>query len=359
MAYTNEQVTSIIDLIDKLDTWMSSNGWTSEHKDLTSTAITGGEWAMRRTAGATNLRFAASWDGAGTATHIALYQYVDQAYVIGDRPWGQDHDSGNGYGASSPNANVPTHRHVTVTATPIQYWAFEDDDYTHIVVETTLGEYAHFGWGLGIKYGDWTGGEYCYGQRNSGTTGAAQANRDDRSHLLDGLFNDTVDVGGLSDDSELIAATVHCESLPNQTANGMWAVCMGGKSASPQTDFGFDRQSNDGVSTDTARELFTWGYRAGPMANGYYRIDGTDLSGHHAMWEVGLTYIDSGGDMYGTPILKMDGVRGMSIKNWNPADTFVVGGDTWMVFPAHTKYSGTGAETGTSGYLGIAYKQVS
>ena len=48
MAFTTEAVTSISDLVTKLDAWMALNGWTSEHIDITTTAGTGGEWAMRR-----------------------------------------------------------------------------------------------------------------------------------------------------------------------------------------------------------------------------------------------------------------------------------------------------------------------
>ena len=43
MGYKNETVTSISDLITKLDSWMSSNGWTAEHLDTSTTAGTGGE----------------------------------------------------------------------------------------------------------------------------------------------------------------------------------------------------------------------------------------------------------------------------------------------------------------------------
>ena len=359
MAYTNDTVTSMSNLINKLDTWMGSNGWTAEHLDLTTTAGTGGEWAMRRTGSGYDIRFAASWDAANTPNGLALYQYADQNYVIADRPWGQDHDSGNG-AASTLDASIIADRHVLIGDSPVQYWAFEDDHYTHIVVETATGIYAHFGFGQLDKLGgDWTGGEYVYGQRNSNTVGSTQAPRDDRSHLLDGLFNDTSDAGGLTNGSELYAATIHCEGMPNQAAGGYYAVCMGGKESSPQTDFGQDRQSNDGVSSDTDRELMTWGYRSGPFANGFYRMDGTDLSGHRAFWPICVTYVDTTtGDIHGTPLGQMKGVGGLSIKNYDPGEVITIGGDEWVVFPAHRKYSGSGAETGTSGYLGIAYKRV-
>ncbi len=358
MAFKQETVTSFTDLITKINTWMSSVGWTSEHLDTTTTAITGGEWAMRRTAGATNIRFSASWDGAGTPTNLALYQYSDQNYVIADRPWGQDHDSGNGLGISAPDGDVDDERHVKIGTTPIQYWGFEDDDYTHIVVETASGRFVHFGWGILLKFGDWTGGEYCYGQRNNLTafTGGA-ATFDGMSYGMDGHTNDTPDGGGLSSLMEQFAATIHCESLPNQTANGMWAVNMGGTAASPQTAFGLDRQSNDGASSDTARVLFTDGLRQGPAVDGFYRMaQGLDLNGHQVMWEIAPRYVDTTtDDVYG-PMGRQPDVRGMSVANFIGGDEVAQGGDTWIVFPAEFKHPGSG--TGSSGNLGIAYKKV-
>ena len=362
MAFTNDTVSSLSNLIDKLNTWMAANGWTSEHLDLTTTAGTGGEWAMRRTSGATNIRFAASWDAAGTPGNLALYQYVDQNYVIADRPWGQDHDSGNGLAASSPNSSIINERHVVLGATPLRFWAYEDDHYTHVVVETSAGVFQHFGWGLLNKLGgDWVGGEYCYGQRNNLTNfSAAGATWDGMSLLLDGHLNDTGDFGGLFNGSELIAATIHCESMPNQPAGGMWGVSMGGTAASPQTDLGTDRQSNDGASSDVDRVLFTWGLRAGPFAQPFARLEGSDKSGHTPMWPVAVTYVNpSTTNIHGCPIGVMPDVKGINMLNWEAGDTILIGGDTWQVFPAQRKYPGSGSGVGYSGYLGIAYKQVS
>ena len=359
MAFTNDTVTSLSNLIDKLNTWMAANGWTSEHIDLTTTAGTGGEWAMRRINGSTQLRFAASWDAANSGEILSLYQYYDQNYVIADRPWGQDHDSGNGFAGTTPDSSLDNERHVDIGATPIQFWAFEDDDYTHIVVETSSGTYVHFGFGMLDKLGgDWDGGEYCYGQRGNKTsfnTGAFHW--DGSTFLLDGLVNDTTDSGGESNGMELFAATIHCESLANQPSGGMWGVCMGGKESSPQTDFGTDRQSNDGVSSDADRVLFTWGLRSGPFANGLYTIDGTAVTGHIAMWPVAVTYVDTTtGDIHGCPIGQMKDTAGINIRNYSGGDTVTIGGDTWVIFPAETKWPGSG--TGHTGYLGIAYKQV-
>lgn len=355
MGYKNETVTTIGDLITKLNSWMSSNGWTAEHIDTSTDAATGGEWAMRRTAGATNIRFSASWDSENGGSYLALYQHSDQNYVIGDRPWGQDHDSGNGYAGSTPDSSIKTHRHVLLTTTPIQYWAFEDTDYTHVVVEVSAGNYVHFGWGMLDKYGDWTGGEYCYGQQNNlSNVSSGLISVDVASYLLDGHYNDgTGDVSG----TELIAATIRAVGLPNQTANGIWMVSMGGSDGDgTQSTWGNDRQSNDGGSSDTARHMFIDGLRQGaPIETFARQSQGTDISGLQAMWELAPRYYDnSTGHIYG-PMGRVKDVRGINMELWTGGDELIQGGDTWIIFPAQVKWT-SGA--GTSGNLGIAYKKI-
>lgn len=115
MSEYNATCTSIIDLITKLNAQLVSRGWTSDHLDTTATATTGGEWAMSLG----NVRFATSWDSENSGVNLAIYQYSDQAYVIGDRPWGQDHDSGNGFAGSTPDASIDNARHVVLAAAPI------------------------------------------------------------------------------------------------------------------------------------------------------------------------------------------------------------------------------------------------
>lgn len=353
MAFKNEAVSSLTDLITKLDTWMATVGWTAEHLDTSTTAGTGGEWAMRRTNFATNIRFSASWDGAGTVANMAIYQYVDQNYVITSRPWGQANDSGNGLQASSPNSSIINERHVILTNTPIQYWGFEGDDYTYIVVETATGEYAHFGFGLLDKCGgDWTGGEFVYGQRNNLTLITdGSAVFDGMSFLLDGLVNDTPSGGGLANGMELMAATIHAEGFPDGPVSHKYGVCMGGKQGSPQTDFGNDRQG-----TPRGRILLTWGLRAGPWASGFHANWGTDLSGETRFWPIALTYYNATtGNIHGLPLAYMPRVYGCAIEHYTGQEVVLdENGNQYHIFPANEKWPGSG--TGSSGYLGIAYR---
>ncbi len=356
MAVHNATCTSIADLITQLDTYLATRGFTPEHLDITTTAGTGGEWAMKKG----NIRFATSWDSENAGSMMAIYQYSDQDYVIGDRPWGQDHDSGNGFAATTPDDDIDNERHVNLTTTPEEFWVLDNEvgnNYVQIIVETATGDYAHFGFGQLDKRGDWVGGEYCYGQKNNNSTiTSGIISLDNVSFLIDGHLNDTGESGGVGNNSELWAATIHCESLPNQAANGMWAVSVGGTAGSPHTDMGLDRQSNDGSSSDTARAMFFGGLRAGPWAEGFYRGGGKDLSGEMRMWPISCSYYDSTtGHTYG-PMGFMPNVFGCVIRDKVVAGTIFTdeAGDQYYIFPAFRPY--VSPATGSSGNLGIAYK---
>lgn len=353
MSEYNATCTSIIDLITKLNAQLVSRGWTSDHLDTTATATTGGEWAMSLG----NVRFATSWDSENSGVNLAIYQYSDQAYVIGDRPWGQDHDSGNGFAGSTPDASIDNARHVVLAAAPIQFWVFTPsltatEVYAHIVVETSTGNFTHFGFGSLNKKGDWTGGEYAYGQFNNGSnSGSGVISVDAASYALDGMLNDGTGIT----DAELYAATIHCEGLPNQPAGGMWAVSVGGSvGGGTQSTFGNDRQSNDGASSDTARVMFFDGLRSGPWPTHFYRSAGKDIGGEMRMWPIAPRYYDgTTGHVYG-PMGFMPRVYGCTLPGNIPtAQVYTDEATSYYVFPANRVWSA--GDTSSSGHLGIAY----
>ncbi|KKL70914.1 hypothetical protein LCGC14_2100140, partial [marine sediment metagenome] len=353
MAVHNATCTSIVDLITQLDTYLSTRGWTADHLDVTTTAGTGGEWAMTKA----NVRFATSWDSANSGINLSIYQYSDQAYVIADRPWGQDHDSGNGFAGTTPDSSIDNSRHVVLHATPLQFWVFDNEsgeNYAHIVVETSTGTFTHFGFGNLIKKGDWVGGEYCYGQFNNATgITSGIISIDGASFLIDGHVND----GSGITNAELYAATIRAVGLPGQPAGGIWAVSVGGSDGGgTQSDFGLDRQSNDGSSSDTARVMFFDGLRAGPYAATFYRSTGVDIGGEMRMWPIMPRYHNgTTGDSYG-PMGTMPDTFGCVIPGGIVTGQIFTdeNGVSFYVFPANEVYVSPAGES--SGMLGIAYE---
>jgi hypothetical protein len=343
MSYINEQTTSIVDLLGKLDTFLSGTpGWTVDFSGAMQTA---GEFGARKTPSGIDIGFAMQWD-TGTPDNVGTYHFHGAAYNTGNAPYAQNDDSGNG-AASTSNATLDTARRVEMTADPLQYWAFEDDHYFHVVVEAATGFYMHFGAGMMEKFGDWTGGEYVYASRQETNFSTDVGIKNGTTHLLDGL---AADAGAPQPTAmEPYCATIHCESLPGQVAGGKYAVHMGLQGSG---DLGNDRQS-----VPKGREHFTWGYRAGPYARLLSRFDGSDLSGHLPMYPIVSAYWRRGtNDLYG-PMGYMKDVRGVSIRNYVPGQELTIGGDTWMIFPSYRKWV-SGSHSNFSDHQAIAYKKV-
>ena len=163
MAYENSQATDIQDLFDKLSTFAVANGWTEDH------AASGRLFLSKST-----VYVAFRWDTASPA-NVGIYHALGFINSSTD-PGNHTDDSGNGE-ITGTNANLDDSRFVDLVDSTMQYWFFEDDTYIHVAVETAAGvSFRHFGFGIGSKFGTFTGGEYCYGQRH-GTSGTAKALR--------------------------------------------------------------------------------------------------------------------------------------------------------------------------------------
>lgn len=365
LHYINEQTSSLADLMTKLATFVTSTaGWTGE-------AITGatngvntstGEGAFSKAAQGTNtndIQVAFQWDTTDP-DHLAVYQY-NHASGAGNYdntragPWDQDGDSGNGH-AGTADADIDDDRHVRITDTPIQYWAFAQsgaslEQYVYVVVEYDADRFNHFGFGEVQKFNDWDGGAFAYGQRHQGSFNNSQAVLSGSTALLDGLAAD----GGfpLPNNMEEFVATLQIENLPQQVANGMWAVVMGGQSSA---NLGTDRQSNDGVSSDTDRAHFVGGFRANEIARSYGNLVPSPLSGYVPAYPIMIWYWHrSPSTVYG-PMGVQPNVRGIAITNFAAGDEITVGSEVWKVFPTRWRSDST-STFGTSRHQGIAYRK--
>jgi hypothetical protein len=345
--------------MQKLDTFLTTGGagnpgWTAEDADGSGNSLdtTNGVWAISKAGSGSQLvQIAAQWD-TGTPDNLGLYQYYDSSgvgnYVRANNPWGQIKDSGNGYAGTS-NSNLDDERHAPIENSPLQYWAFTGDTYAHIVVEIASGEYVHFGFGILDMFNDWTGGEYCYGQRFQGGVGTDVALQDKSTHLLDATCK-----GTSSPDMAQQAATLRCEGMTDSPAGGLWAVCMGNQGAS---DLGNDRQS-----TPKGRIHVSGGFRAHSHALMFGSFAGTITQGLIPTYPIVAYHWDR--DISGSstmvdsiaPLGAMKDVRGINIRNFNGGDEVTIGSDTWVVFPS-LKKGESGGLTNTTGYQGIMYKK--
>lgn len=326
MAYQQSTATSIADLFSQLSSFAQANGWTEDHSDTDRLFLTKGTVSV-----------AFRWASA-SPTLAAIYHhlsFIDSSTAPGNHT----DDSGNG-AIGSTNAALDDDRHVPLNDAGMRYWFFEDDTYIHVVVEVNGSggkDYRHFGFGIIDKLGTWTGGEYCYGQKDDPvSTTLTDANA---SVLLDGLASETPTT------IRRHCATVHAESLPGQTVGGKWGIAWNGSIADTGTDRG-----------GTARENLRGGYRAGPAARTFGRYGGAPGNGLVPAYPISLWYQNRANTAQIYPLGYLPDVRGFMIKDFAEEQEITIGSDVWVIFPS--RHKSIVSATHSSGYQGIAYKKV-
>lgn len=345
MAFTNQLTTSTADFFSKLDTFLTANGWTV-HRD----AVAGEFAADKNPTGSVWVTFGAQWD-TSNAQYVGIYQWHGQTYdttgVTGSVPYDQDDDSGNG-AASTTNATLGGQRSVNFGATGTgveEMWVFEDTNYFHCVIRRDTNIYEHFGAGYLSKTNDWTGGEYCYGHRRDVTFSAGRGVEQRTAMiLLDAITAD--DSGASFNNAEEWVATLHIEGMDDQTTE-KWGVVMG--TTQPSANLGTARNADGRIHV-------LGGYRGSflPSALGMYA--GSIGRGLVPFVPVLVGHWNRTTNDIRWPLGQMEAVAMCSIRNFTAEQEVVVGGDTWVVFPA---YQVGASAAGQSRNLAVAYKQVS
>lgn len=324
MAYQTGVATNMDDLLSKLGTFAVANGWTQDELNTTL-----GKFALHKNSVYVSCRY-----DPASEDYLSVHQAL--GFTGGNEPGTHTDDSGNGYNTSSShsNANLSTERAVSLGngAYP-SYHFFEKDAspaYIHVVVEKTTAVYRHFGFGELSKIGDWTGGEYAYGQTKLSAGPLITSD----TCGLDGLF--------LSASWPRRAATVRVEGLPGEGGSSKWGQIWGTMTGTNPLDSG-----------SNAKVYIQGGHRGGPIARNFGFIGPAgSQSGLINMYPVGLFY-KTGTDVY---LLGFHpDVRGMNTKYFAKGDEVVVGSDTWVVFP-QSQVASAGASASRN--AGIAYLKV-
>lgn len=323
MSYQAGTATNMADLISQLFTFATGTpGWTQDQL-----ATGSGQAALHKG----NCYVSFRWN---TTTPLPLGIYQALGYTGGNQPGAHPNDSGNG-AVSSTNSVLTTERCVNDLGNGAfpSYFFFTDaaQTYIHVVVEITTNVFRHFGFGNITKVGDWTGGEYCYGDYWASQDPQTNSN----SSLLDGLFGDS--------SNRERAATIHVEGLTGQSGASKWGEVSGINSA-PSTD-----------TAGNSRILVNGGYRSGPIASNFGSFAAGVTSGLIPMYPIGLFYRRiSTTDAYFLGF--MPDVRGVNIGFINPKDEITIGSDVWKFFPLAQKT--TANVTNRTYNSGIAYKKV-
>lgn len=329
MAFTSGTAATIPALIADLLTFTSANGWTTDENDTVN-----GHVGLHRGSCYVQFRY-----NVASASALSIYQSLGWINAATD-PGSHTNDSGNGYNGPSAwsNANAALERNVQGIGTgPFDYFFFEDDalaPYVHVVIMVSTDVYRHFGFGNLVKSNNWTGGEYCYGQQKVSGSG----NRTDETALLDGIFNST------TSSDEFMAATLHCEGLPNQPGAGKWGQIWGNGYTSIPAD-----------TAGNAKVFIQGGFRGGPLAKALANLGPfSPTSGFVNLVPIKLFYREQT-----LPRIHylgyMPDVRAVNNRFFAPRDVVNVGGVNWQIFPVSQR--SVVVATNSSQYRGIAYAQ--
>lgn len=315
MAYETGTATSQQDLIEKLFTFATGQGWTQDQLDTSAKQA-----ALHKN----NVYVSFRWDAADA---ISVYQAL--GYTGGSSPGNHPNDSGSGQTAANP---LTTGRRINrIGNGPFPaYYFFADDTYIHVALEFSIGLYRFISFGEMVKRGTWTGGEFAGASLWAPTvTGLNQAGH---YALCDWRYAIVGDPG--------VAMTVHAESLPSQVGGGRWGV------AANLTSVGNDRGG-------TARALMIGGVREGFFQVALGWMSGAASNGFVPMFPLHIYYRRTGSPETWQLLGHLPGVRFCNIKHMAAAEEFTVGGDTWKVFPWVRKSDTVNADE--SGHMGFSF----
>jgi hypothetical protein len=333
MAYQTGTATSQEDLMNILQTFAAANGWTVDIMSTTN------DW-MAMNNGSVYVQF--RWDNS---TGIAFFHsrgFINTSTAPGNHT---DDDGCGTVDATAPyNATVSTGRRLNIGNGPYTAYHFFTDGttkYIHVALEYSPGQFRHFSVGSVNKIGNWIGGEYC-------VTSFIGSN----AHIINSSTHDFLWSGVASGSTTADAnecGSMHVESFPNQTVGqGKWQL-FSNQSAS----LGNDRQSTPRPRIASPGGMFSHN----PWLNSFGPFRASLLNGFLPLIPIPVWWKDL------TPApdqLMLLGfvpdVHLMQMANLTPGQEFVIGADTFKVFPALKKSSvGSGEE---SQNCGIVYRKV-
>jgi hypothetical protein len=306
--YETGTATDTTDLITKLITFATANGWTV-NTPLSGRVFTKG-----------GLYYGLNWD-------------VDDVWVAGATGYaaGSAWSAQPGASATQPRAND--------MAGPYQAYHFftgTAPDYLHVVVETSAGIFKHFMFGQVVKHGTFTGGEYIgavfWNMTVSGT--AQNPNAPDwGSHAV-------------PFDSNASAATAVNRSAVRAD---------------------IDAKSNNWMvfrDADTYNGNYAKGVLRGKNTAGgslYESLHARSPSEFNQVTPLLpiLVAVDRPSSMT-SPIGYAPDLRYVNMLNFAPGETVTIGGVEWMAFPLIQKtdtYNNASSAVPSSGTYGLAYRK--
>jgi len=339
MAFENSSASSPVDLLQKLNTFLSANGWTSD-----ASAADGLGWRVHMHKGAQYVHMRANinefppFKDTHNVNGYSITLYLGTAFLSGNA-W---NDQQAGAPASAADATHPIGAGMRLQAGAIpNYYFFTDATNAHVVVvvECVSGIFTHMGWGSSLsKIGTWTGGDYFWG-------------------ALDGYFiHDPMTANTYAADAATV--TAGCPFTPGDTFGGAasfvradvdsftgkWIsigdVLTGGQGYTGKIGsspiLGFALPLGGGLTIPTEHSQFPC-YAQGPNGPpGSFQHNQVSAQDGRANLLACLLYVqrDGSGPGYsplGTvPTIFVTSAVG---QGFSPASDYVIGADTYTMFP--------------------------
>jgi len=353
MAYETGSSTGVVDLLEKLATFLVANGWTKNLLAVDNTTYH--TWT--------------GLNGTGKRLHVqktaadATVMYFNLRAVTRGIIFGEHHgDSGSkyastwyfseitgiglngstGYDVGQPWDTQPGYQNNgsvlsrgccinAVDGTIPNYWFFSsaNNDCVIVMVEYTGGKFQYFMFGLIHKIGTWTGGQFCLATCNSYWPYLIRAST--WSGQVKGIGKLGYMAIPSSDTNPASAIYANIDSSANWKENG---------ESNGYAQF-------DGLIANLAfADHYGDNFMLGLIMNSpnVFNAVAPMFKVHGRIKRTGTNNWSMAG--------WIENLRQLRIDNYANAEEVVLGSDTWMVFPAHCR-----TEDELSGY-GIAVKKV-
>lgn len=305
IVYETGTATDTTDLINKLITFATANGWAVNTPSSGRVFTKGGKY------------FGLNWD-------------ADDVWLCG----ATGYSAGSAWSAQpGASAEQPRSNNMAGPFNSYHFFTNTSPDYLHVVAETTPGIYRHFHMGQLSKHGAFTGGEYacaCYWHMTVVTANQTPNWPDNVYHALP---FDAHQQFGTTANRSIVRADI--DSKTNNWMQFYYANTYGGNYAK-----GVVRGSND--------SLYESLHERGPSE--FNQI--TPLLPMLICAERPSTMT--------SPLGYVPDMRYVNMSNLTPGGTLTIGADEWLVFPLVQKtetWDNSSSATPSSGTYGLAYRK--
>jgi hypothetical protein len=324
MAYAeNTGINSPQDLIDAIATFCASNGWTVDRNDLVSTNRT------------------LTMHIAGVSDYVHIFN-INTTEVQTRLSVGYD---GGLAPNLQPNVQPFSSRSNGLSGPFPRVYFFADGTEVHVVVESSIAnEWRHLCFGVAQKIGAYDGGTYADGTWR-GSTHLGDYPASNQHHVPFGMS------GARSTDTDPYAGCIRADDAEGARTNFFHWFGDGGASAT----YG---RAHTGVTSWSAVSSGGVGWLA-RLTGG---ADQNAFSARSVGQNITVLIDRTGSPLYRSPIANIRNTRFINIVKFNNADEFIIGSDTWKVFPAIKRSLQVSSASGAPNYgshtMGFAVKKV-